>query len=65
MVSTLAHPAGLSGLGEFMAVKEAKTLIAMIAQRYRFVIDASHPVDGYVGVTMPALKGVMMTVKRK
>jgi len=55
----------LSGLGEFMAQKEAKAMIALILQRFRLEHDPTNKVEGYFGIAMPAINGIKMTVHRR
>lgn len=52
----------VAGLGEFMAAKEAKTLIAMILPTFDLNLDKSRSVEEFFGVVMPSYEGVYMYV---
>jgi len=55
----------VTGLGEQMAQKEAKALIAMIVQRLRLEPDPSVTVVQGSGILGTAVNGIRMFVRRR
>eukprot|EP01126_Amoeba_proteus_P018218 TRINITY_DN1917_c0_g1_i7.p1 TRINITY_DN1917_c0_g1~~TRINITY_DN1917_c0_g1_i7.p1 ORF type:complete len:250 (-),score=63.37 TRINITY_DN1917_c0_g1_i7:149-898(-) len=59
------HVGPMQCLGRHMALKEAKTLLSILLQRYSFSLDPTKPVVPYLGILLTVENGLHVKVKKK